>query len=96
MFSTDRDALVGLGAKADAAIPGLVRELRDPWGWLRYWSAWVLQELGANGSPQATAALAGVLEDPSFTNGPAYRRSLDLTTTPRRRARTAASTGGAE
>jgi hypothetical protein len=93
MFSMDRDALVGLGAKADAAIPGLVRVLRDPGGWVRYWSAWVLQELGANGSPQATAALAGVLEDPSFTNGPGIRRSLDLTTIRRRPARTAASTG---
>jgi hypothetical protein len=92
LFSGDLDSVVGLGKEADAAIPGLVRLLRqDPWKLLRDWSALVLQQLGANGSPRATAALAEVLNDPSFTNAPGVRGTLGLHAGPPVGAATSAS-----
>ena len=94
VISSSQVTLAGLGAQADAAIPGLVRLLREePWAVLQFWSARALRQLGDDGSPRASAALAGVLEDPSFTNGPAIQRMLDLFAPFRRPARTATSAG---
>ena len=83
-FNSGREALSGMGAQADAAVPGLVRLLwQDPWNSLQDWAAFALNQLGANGSSRASVALAEVLNDPSFTTNAVAFRYVHALTAPR-------------
>ena len=80
--SSTRDAIVELGADAVAAIPALVRLIRQepasPVFSMRSWAVWILKAIGDNGSANAKSAMADLINDPDLARDPNFINAVNF------------------
>jgi HEAT repeat protein len=82
ILASPRDPIVEMGADSDAAIPGLVRLIRQestsPAFSMRSWAVWVLKALGDNGNGNAKSAMADLMNDPSLAKDPNFINAVNF------------------